>query len=175
MNHLSSKQTYGNNVSALKIWVCFLSLFFLANTACCKDKACGNKHTTSPLAKVVFHTPQMNDVEVLAEVAQTTEERTQGLMGRKHLAPNRGMLFIFPYEGEQIFWMKNTFIELDMIFIRANLTVLGCLERAEPLTTTPRSVEGLAKYVLEVNGGFCEKHHISQASTVEIFIDGERL
>ncbi len=96
-------------------------------------------------------------------------------MGRKHLAPNRGMLFIFPYEGEQTFWMKNTFIELDMIFIRANLTVLGCLERAEPLTTTPRSVEGLAKYVLEVNGGFCEKHHISQASTVEIFLDSRRL
>jgi uncharacterized protein len=87
------------------------------------------------------------------EVARTEAERNQGLMYRKHLASDAGMLFIFERPSPLTFWMKNTLIPLDMIFIGGDRRVVGIVENAEPLTLTARRVEGLAQYVLEINGG----------------------
>lgn len=92
-------------------------------------------------------------VTIQAEVADTSEERSKGLMFREHLGENEGMIFLFPQEAQQSFWMRNTLIPLDMIFIRADRTILGIVENAEPRTDTPRSVPGKSQFVLEIAGG----------------------
>src|SRR6202022_2756878 len=90
-------------------------------------------------------------VQVFAvEMATTEEEKTTGLMYRKELADGKGMLFDFSPEQEVSMWMKNTFISLDMIFIRADGRILRIAENTEPLSTKIISSGGLAKGVLEV-------------------------
>ena len=87
------------------------------------------------------------------ELALTPAQQAQGLMFRREMAPDAGMLFVFPDSREQTFWMKNTFLPLDMIFIKPDGTILSIAERAVPLTETPVPSHGSAKAVLEVNGG----------------------
>lgn len=87
-------------------------------------------------------------------------------MFRQTMEADAGMLFLFPAERQQGFWMKNTYIPLDMIFIRSDLSIAGIVENAEPMTLTSRGVPELAQYVLEVNGGYCAKHGISKGMVV---------
>ena len=81
-------------------------------------------------------------------------------MFREHLADDAGMLFLFPKTEIQRFWMKNTLIPLDMIFIDEAMRIVGIVENAEPMTLEGRSVEMASKYVLEVNAGTCRKYQI---------------
>jgi uncharacterized protein len=85
------------------------------------------------------------------EIADTPELRQRGLMFRRSLAPDRGMLFVFPYEAEQAFYMKNTYVPLDMVFVTSDNRVLGVVEDARPLTLDVRGVDGLSRYVIELN------------------------
>lgn len=94
------------------------------------------------------------------EVADEPTERTQGLMHRQSLAPSAGMLFIFPYEAEHPFWMKNTHISLDMIWLDANKRVVGVIADTEPLSTASLSPKRVSKYVVEVNAGFAKANGI---------------
>ena len=90
-------------------------------------------------------------------------------MCRWELDPNAGMLFLFPPPArQQSFWMRNTLIPLDMIFIDVDRKVLGVVEWAEPRTRTSRSVPGESLYVLEVNGGFAHAHGIGTGARIEI-------
>jgi len=109
-------------------------------------------------ASVTLLPPGQAAVQVTVELAITPAERSRGLMFRKHLGENDGMLFLFEREQPQSFWMRNTYIPLDMIFIRDDMTVLGVVENAEPETETSRNVPGSSRYVLEVNAGFARKH-----------------
>lgn len=88
-----------------------------------------------------------------AELAVKPAERSRGLMFRTELAPEHGMLFVFPVEAQQSFWMKNTLIPLDIIFIKADRTILGIVANAQPETLTSRRVPGASQYVLELLGG----------------------
>jgi uncharacterized protein len=97
---------------------------------------------------------------VSVEVANTNEQRERGLMFRKHLDDNAGMIFVFPDSEPRNFWMHNTDIPLDMIFADPQFRVIGIVANAAPHTDTMRNVEGSSQYVLEVNGGFCAKHGI---------------
>lgn len=76
------------------------------------------------------------------------------------------MLFLFPSERQLSFWMKNTLIPLDMIFIKADRKVLGVVENAEPLTETSRFVEGNSQFVLEIRGGLSKALGIAAGQTV---------
>jgi uncharacterized membrane protein (UPF0127 family) len=97
---------------------------------------------------------------VSVEVANTVEQRERGLMFRKHLDDNSGMIFVFPNSEPRDFWMHNTDIPLDMIFADPQFRVIGIVANAAPHTDTLRAVEGSSQYVLEVNGGFSAKHGI---------------
>jgi uncharacterized membrane protein (UPF0127 family) len=94
------------------------------------------------------------------EIAATPNDRQKGLMFRKSLAPSDGMIFLFAGASHQTFWMHNTLIPLDMVFIRADKTVLGVVENAEPMTDTPRGVPGDSQFVLEINGGLAAQRGI---------------
>jgi len=88
-----------------------------------------------------------------AELALTPAVQEQGLMFRKELGADRGMLFVFPENTHTAFWMKNTLIPLDMVFIGSDRHIVSIVENATPQTTTPREAAGPYQYVLEIEGG----------------------
>jgi uncharacterized protein len=91
------------------------------------------------------------------EIADTPETWEHGLMERTSLAPNAGMLFIFPDVAPRTFWMMNTLIPLDMLFIDANHRIINIQENAPPCAAPRRCPtyhsSAPAKYVLEIPGG----------------------
>ena len=102
----------------------------------------------------------------VVEMATTAEEKEIGLMNRKELADGKGMLFDFSPEQQISMWMKNTYISLDMIFIRADGRILRIAENTEPLSTKIISSGGLAKGVLEVIAGTAQKYGIQPGDRV---------
>jgi uncharacterized membrane protein (UPF0127 family) len=121
---------------------------------------------TAASAQAILSPPGRDPVSVAVEIAQTPEQRQQGLMYRKQLAPDAGMLFLFDRPQQQTFWMHNTLIPLDMIFITQDWVVLGVVENATPLTDSPRSVPGASQYVLEVNAGFARRIGLNAGNAV---------
>ena len=100
------------------------------------------------------------------EMATSEQEKTTGLMYRKELAEGKGMLFDFSPEQEVSMWMKNTYVSLDMIFIRADGRILRIAENTEPLSTKIIPSRGLAKGVLEVVAGTAQKYGIEPGDRI---------
>ena len=101
------------------------------------------------------------------EVARNDIDRAQGLMYRRSLAPDRGMLFDFGRAEPLSMWMKNTYIPLDMIFIRPDGTIARVAENAEPLSTRVISSGEPVSAVLEVAGGTAARLGIKSGDRVE--------
>jgi len=87
------------------------------------------------------------------ELARTPDEQAQGLMYRKSMAADAGMLFIYAQPREAGFWMKNTYLPLDLLFIESDGRVERIHANAEPLSTAPIEGPVRTKAVLEINGG----------------------
>jgi len=94
------------------------------------------------------------------EVADTNEERMRGLMYRLDMKADWGMLFIYPASGMRSFWMKNTYLPLDMPFIDQSGRIVNILANVEPLTLEPRPSTGPARYVLELNAGMAKARRL---------------
>lgn len=110
-------------------------------------------------------------VELTVELASDPYQWGKGLMFRKSLASDSGMLFVFPDEEKRSFWMKNTLIPLDMIFISRDKKVVTIRKNATPCTTLIcpyYTSDGNAMYVLEVNAGFADAHTIKEGDTIDI-------
>ncbi len=134
-------------------------------SATAEPETSGRAHpVTSP--RVVLEPPGAEPVTVNVEVARTSAETQRGLMFRRHMEPDAGMIFLFPRSRQLTFWMHNTYIPLDMIFIRSDLRVLGVVENAPPETDDGREVEGVSQFVLEVNAGFAREHGIGAGTNV---------
>lgn len=101
------------------------------------------------------------------ELATTPAEREQGLMFRKTLAANAGMLFLYPDEQQVAFWMKNTLIPLDMLFLKADGSIARIAHDAVPLDETPIPSNADVKAVLEVNGGTATSLGIKEGDKVD--------
>ena len=123
---------------------------------------------TLPKARVLLKDAFGGVHRVEVEVAATPETRTRGLMWRRELPSGQGMLFVFPEEEVQSFWMKNTLIPLDMLFIDSTGLILGIIERAEPHSLSGRSVGLPGRYVLEVAGGWCQSKGIKRGGTAQL-------
>ncbi len=106
------------------------------------------------------------DIAVDVEVVSTEARIERGLMYRQFLAPEAGMLFLLGIEKDWTFWMRNTLIPLDMIFIRKSMTIAGIVENAEPKTESMRMVGEPSLYVLEVNGGWTRSHGVIKDAKV---------
>jgi uncharacterized membrane protein (UPF0127 family) len=100
------------------------------------------------------------------ELALTDDQRARGLMFRKALPDGQGMLFDFKVEQDVGFWMKNTYIPLDMIFIRADGTIRRIAANTEPLSERLVPSGGPIRFVLEVSGGTARKLGIEPGNKV---------
>jgi uncharacterized membrane protein (UPF0127 family) len=107
---------------------------------------------TLPLAPLVIDTPK-GPVQFTVEMATNWTQQERGLMFRRSLAPNAGMLFDFGSEQETSFWMKNTLIPLDMLFIKANGTIARIAANARPLSEESIPSYEPVRAVLEIAGG----------------------
>ncbi|WP_436149055.1 DUF192 domain-containing protein [Bosea sp. LjRoot90] len=101
------------------------------------------------------------------EVMRTPDQRARGLMHRQFMPADRGMLFDFARTEPVAMWMQNTYISLDMLFIRADGTVARIAERAEPLSTRTIPSGEPVLSVLEINAGIAEKLGIKPGDKVE--------
>ena len=115
--------------------------------------------------RVHLATPD-GEVTVRVEVVATPPTIQRGLMYRQHLPLDAGMLFLMEEERVHTFYMRNTLIPLDMIFIARDLTIAGIVENAEPRTETLREVGKPSLYVLEVNGGWTRSHQVVPGAKV---------
>lgn len=103
---------------------------------------------------------------ITIEIVEKPAEIQRGLMFRESMREDRGMLFIFPQSKVQSFWMRNTHIPLDIIFINGAREILKIARHTKPLTDTPIVCERPAKYVLEVNAGFAEEYDIQPGDRI---------
>ena len=94
------------------------------------------------------------------QIANTDFDRQLGLMFRKSMDENQGMLFIFPQESIQSFWMRNTYISLDMIFVSIDKKIITIHKNTKTLSDQSYSSTGPAKYVIEVDAGFSDKFNV---------------
>src|SRR5262245_38418449 len=136
--------------------------------ACASRRATTQPPATQETPMVIVRPKGGPEQRVKVELARTEAETRRGLMYREKLAPDAGMLFLFPVEKHQAFWMKNTFIPLDIIFITHEKKVLGVAENCAPMTERPlREVPGDSQYVLEVVGGWARAHRVGAGADVE--------
>ncbi|HVC51302.1 MAG TPA: DUF192 domain-containing protein [Stellaceae bacterium] len=108
------------------------------------------------------------------ELATTPAQQAQGLMFRRSLAPDAGMLFDFGTPTTVSFWMKNTLIPLDMLFVAQDGRIVGIHARAVPELTDPIPSPGLVRAVIEVNGGTADRLGIKPGDRVIYPIFGAR-
>ncbi len=102
------------------------------------------------------------------ELALDDDQRARGLMFRPRMSDTWSMLFVYPNDRPLSFWMKNTLIPLDMVFIKDNGEVLGVVEHAEPLTLSSRKVPGSSRYVLEINAGLAQRFNIKAGDKIQL-------
>ena len=107
-------------------------------------------------------------VEVALEVARTPDEQQRGLMYRSALADGHGMLFVFADDVDHQFWMKNTLIPLDMIFVARDGVIAGIHADATPLSTAQVGVGKPSRFVIEVPGGYAKRTGIAAGDKVEL-------
>lgn len=118
----------------------------------------GTPQPKLPTGTLVLETPPRAPWTLTVEVASNDAERQTGMMFREQLGADEGMLFLFSTERHNSFWMHNTLIPLDMVFLDSEWKVVGIVENATPLSDEPRGVPKMSQYVLEVNGGFAARH-----------------
>jgi uncharacterized membrane protein (UPF0127 family) len=135
-------------------------LTVLVCVAACHGEAAAEKGDSAlPLGAIRFETERGPWI-VRVEIASDDASRTRGLMYRRSLEPDRGMIFIFPTTEDHTFWMHNTLIALDMIFLDESRSVIGVVANAAPQTDAPRGVGKPSRYVVEVAAGEAAAHAI---------------
>jgi len=122
-------------------------------------------------SSVVTFSTDKGEISFDVEIANTTLARTIGLMNRTELPEKSGMLFVFDTKQAASFWMKNTLIPLDMLFISEDKKIVNIKRDAQPCKTldcqTYSSLEPV-RYILEINGGLADKLGIEEGQNVEI-------
>jgi hypothetical protein len=142
-------------------WVaCFVAIVTAGEGAACAQ-------SVLPRGRVIFP----DGTSVAVEVADTDATRERGLMFRTSLAPAEGMIFVFPSVGLYPFWMKNTLIPLDMIWLDAQARVVSIARAVPPCKADPCpsfSPDADALYVVELVSGFAAKHGVKVGDTLKL-------
>jgi hypothetical protein len=135
--------------------------------------------STTPSIRASSHTSSMdttatrviyiNGQSIIVDIADTPAERQRGLSGRADLAPNHGMLFIFPSDGIYAFWMKDMRFSIDIIWLSADGTVITIAQNISPRTYPHTFAPSApAQYVVELPAGFVQEHHVQLGDKVQM-------
>lgn len=122
-------------------------------------------------ATAILPSRHVGAVEIRVECAATEEQRNRGLMFRSRLGDDEGMLFVFREESTPSFWMKNTFVALDLLFLDKDGRVVDLAEGLRPCTGDPCPVyspSARSRYALEVASGTARRHGISRGDRIEL-------
>ena len=127
--------------------------------------------TSAPALTLQPHVTFPDGARIWVEVAADDPSREQGLMYRDRMAADRGMIFVFAANGDYPFWMKNTLIPLDMIWIDDQQRIAHIASdvppcKADPCPNVPPNAT--ARYVLETNAGIAAKHHLKNGDVLKI-------
>lgn len=155
-----------------------IALFVFTNSVCSKKTDSEKIDTAKILQKstikftkqgeVFFQDKNKNLITGIdAELAENEQKRHTGLMFREKMEMNQGMLFIFPEEEEQGFYMKNTVIPLDIIFVNSKKQIVKIYKNAKPFDTTDLPSVKPCQYVVEVNAGFTDKFGIKEGDFID--------
>lgn len=107
----------------------------------------------------------IKNVEI--EIADDDQARTQGMMFRSAMSYDRAMLFIMQYEREQSFWMRNTKMALDIMYVSGDKEIVTIYKHTQPYSESPIPSFKRAKYVVETAAGFCDKFGIEEGNFIE--------
>ena len=138
--------------------------------AACNPGSTTQAQTTTPAAMDDFHAvihTSTGDYPFNIEIADTPAEQSRGLMYRQTLAPDAGMLFDYGTERKVSFWMQNTFIPLDMVFIGADGLVKHIYAKAKPMDTTSIPSRYPVRFVLEIPGGRAAEIGLKEGDRIE--------
>jgi uncharacterized protein len=140
-----------------------------------QPKPGGGKSNMETASKAIFREDGMLNflnpegariASITVEVAETEQARIQGMMGRTSMRSDRGMLFVFEEEEERAFWMANTPLPLDIIFVGENMEIVKIHRNAVPFSEESLPSGKPAKYVVEVNGGFANRSGIMEGDRI---------
>ncbi len=120
--------------------------------------------------RVEFTSANGTVTTVYVEVADTPGALQRGLMYRTSLGEHDGMLFVFGRDATQSFWMQNTPLPLDMIFVNSQMAIVDINRNATPYSERVYTSKDICRYVVEVNGGFCDKHGIREGDHIKIYL-----
>lgn len=120
------------------------------------------------LGKEIILNGEKGSFDFEIEIADTASERAKGLSGRQRMPDNHGMLFIFDKPDRHVFWMKDTYLSLDIIFFDNDFKVVGIIENTTPMSLSYLEIDANARYVLEVLAGTVKKHGINLHTTARV-------
>ncbi len=173
------KQTRKNLFMQITVVVVIIALaayFILSNVMITRDTS--NKELDRALQRstvyefqkegeLTFNSAKNNFISKLdIEIADDDESRATGLMFRDKMDQNQGMLFVFPNEEVQSFWMKNTILPLDIVFVNSKMEIVKIQKNAVPYSEKSLQSFKLARYVVEVNAGYCDKLGINEGDKI---------
>ncbi len=145
----------------------YLGILYMAN-----DSSKNNSETASARisftkeGELYFIKEGIKSKKIDIEIAENEEEQQKGLMYRAYLPDSVGMLFIFENEAPRNFWMKNTIISLDVIYLDSNKKIISITENTTPYSEAGIPSFGNAKYVVEVNAGFTKHNNIKKGDEI---------
>jgi len=147
--------------------ICLLIFFFLVNNFMCDENNEETHYNFKKEGELTFTDSSGNFLtKIDIEIADTDYDRQLGLMNRKSMEENQGMLFIFPTERYQSFWMLNTLFSLDMLFINSNKEIVTIHKNTTPLSQQSYPSSKPAIYVVEVVAGYTDKFNIKEGDKI---------
>ncbi len=155
--------------NSLKIYYFLLSACITLNVTGCKEEKKEVKQTEITFTKegeLTIFKADSTQVKLDIEIADTDFDIQTGLMYRDAMKPKQGMLFIFDDVRERYFYMKNTRIALDIIYIDENNKIVSFQENAKPFDESSLPSNAPAKYVLEINAGLSEQLQLSVMDSI---------
>ena len=162
-NENKTKNKFKLNASKVVTIIVLIAVagFFIVNNFIINNEPEVKYYTFKKEGELTFTDSLGNTkIKIDLEIADNEYERQLGLMSRKSMGENQGMLFIFQYERMQSFWMRNTLIPLDMMFVNKDNKIITIHKNTETLSAQSYPSTAPAIYVVEVVGGFTDKYNI---------------
>lgn len=152
----------------MRVFLVCVALLLFGGMACAQS----GPQPTLPIETISIETPR-GPVKIRAEMATNWAQQERGLMFRRSMEPDAGMLFDFHRPIQMSFWMKNTYLPLDIIFIRADGTVSSIAARTTPMSRKPVPAAEPVRAVLELNAGRAAELGIAPGSRIRASIFAE--